>query len=389
MGVIQFGMVCILVSGIVVYCTACSIAVYGHFRRVKTVDDRYTPSVSIIIPARNEEQHIGFLLDDLIRQDYPAGDLQIVVVDDCSEDSTLEIVKRFMTLDKRINLLSTANSLSLYTHKKRAVYEGIMSTGSEIIVTTDADCRVYPGWISGMVKHFTPGVDLVAGAVSVEGGGLLGRFEALEFLGIQAMSSGLMIARFPVTCNGANLAYRRNAFERAGGFDGVGDIVSGDDDLLMQKIAEGDASRIVYAMERAVTVRTDAAGSPSEFLNQRVRWASKIGRYPSVPAIVLLSLIFIFLAVIPVWLLLASLHIVTFTPLLLVYGLKTAGDMLLTGYGVIKNGRPWLMLLFPFADILHVPYILAVTVRGFFGTFEWHGRQTGAVNIEYGNNPHD
>ncbi len=388
MGVIQYGMMCVLVCGIVVYCTACIVALAGHFRRVKTVDG-YTPSVSIIIPARNEEQQIGLLLDDLIRQDYPAGALQVVVVDDCSEDSTVEIVKRYMRQDKSIILRSTTNSQSFYTHKKKAVYEGIMATGSEIIVTTDADCRVYPGWISGMVKHFAPGVDLVAGSVSVEGGGLFGRFEALEFTGIQAMSSGLMNARFPATCNGANLAYRREAFERAGGFDGVGELVSGDDDLLMQKIADGDASRVVYTMEKAVTVRTDAASGPVEFLNQRVRWASKIGRYPSLPAIVLLSLIFSLFAVMPVWLILASLHVVTFTPLLIVCGLKAGGDMLLAGYGVIKNERPWLMLLFPFAEIVHVPYILGVTVRGFFGTFEWHGRQTGAVNIEYGNNPHD
>jgi len=388
MSVIQFGMVCILVCGIVVYCTACSIALAGHFRRIMAVEG-YSPSVSVIIPVRNEEQHIGLLLDDLIRQDYPAGGLQIVVVDDCSEDSTVEIVKRFMTLDTRINLLSTATFLSRYTHKKRAVYEGIMASSSEIIMTTDADCRVHPGWISGMVKHFAPGVDLVAGAVSVESGGLFGRFETLEFTGIQAMSSGLMNARFPVTCNGANLAYRREAFERVGGFDGVGDLVSGDDDLLMQKIADGDVSRVVYTMDKAVTVRTEAAGSPAEFLNQRVRWASKISRYPSLPAVVLLSMIFIFIAVIPVWLILASLHVVTFTPLLIVYGLKAAGDMLLTGYGVIKNGRPWLMLLFPFAEIMHVPYILGVTVKGFFGTFEWHGRQTGSVNLEYGNKSHD
>ena len=96
-----------------------------------------------------------------------------------------------------------------------------------------------------------------------------------------------------------------------------------------------------------------------------------------------------FFAVMPVWLILASLHVVTFTPLLIIYGLKVTCDMLLTGYCAIKNERPWLMLLFPFAEIIHVPYILGVSVRGFFGTFEWHGRQTGAVNIEYGNNPHD
>ena len=59
-----------------------------------------------------------------------------------------------------------------------------------------------------MVRYFVPGVDLVSGEVIVEGGGLLGRLEALESTGIQMMASGLMNNSFPITCNGANLAYR-------------------------------------------------------------------------------------------------------------------------------------------------------------------------------------
>ena len=386
--VLQYIMLCLLVGGSVVYCAACLIAFSGHFRRIRKVEG-FLPAVSIVISARNEEDHIGFLLDDLIHQDYPEDRIRIVVVDDCSVDGTVRIVKKFMVRDNRIQLCDTRNSLSQFSHKKRAVHEGIIATDSEIIMTTDADCRVSSGWVNGMIEHFVPGVDLVAGMVIVEGGGLFGCLEALEFTGIQAMASGLMNAGFPVTCNGANLAYRRGAFERVDGFDGVGNVVSGDDDLLMQKIAAGDASRVVYVMENATSVRTGAADNPSHFLNQRARWASKIVRYPSLPAVALMSAFFAFFAVIPLWLILAFLKVVGFTPLFIVYGFKITGDMLLTVYGVCKNRRPELMFIFPLAEIFHVPYILGVTVRGFFGLFEWHGRRTGSVNLEYGKNAHD
>jgi cellulose synthase/poly-beta-1,6-N-acetylglucosamine synthase-like glycosyltransferase len=225
--------------------------------------------------------------------------------------------------------------------------------------------------------------------VLVEGRGLFGWFQSLELTGIQSMAAGLMNAHFPITCNGANLAYRRSAFEQAGGFKGVETMVSGDDDLLMQKIARGDTARVVFVMDNETVVRTEAAEHRGQFFSQRARWASKVARYPSIPAVALMAVFFSFFCVIPVWLVLALLQKATFLPLILSFGLKTAGDLLLTGYGVIRTGRPELMLMFPLAEIIHVPYIIGVTLKGFFGSFEWRGRHTGAVSLEYGENTHD
>ena len=67
-----------------------------------------------------------------------------------------------MSHDSRIRLIDTHSSNSPYTHKKRAVHEGILASTGEIILTTDADCRVPAGWISGMMERLSSGVDLVA-----------------------------------------------------------------------------------------------------------------------------------------------------------------------------------------------------------------------------------
>ncbi len=371
-----------LIGGGAIYSLACFGAFAGLRRTPPTGGDGRSPKVAVIIAARNEEANIGKLLEDLLVQDYPADDLRIIPVDDRSEDGTDGIIRRYAERDPRILPARTKDSRSPYTHKKRAIHEGILSSASEIILTVDADCRVPRKWVSEIVRHFTPETELVAGAVMVEGHGIRAGLEALEFTGIQAMAAGMMNLGFPITCNGANLAYRRSSFERVDGFQGIGKLVSGDDDLLMQKIARGNASRVVFLTGKETAVRVNAAGSLRELLMKRVRWASKIKGYPSVPAIALLALFFIFFAAVPVGLVCAASGFTGFGPLAFGYGLKTAGDLLLTSRGLADMGMRRHLRLFPLAELLHAPYIIGVTLKGFFGGFEWRGRRTGAYSGE-------
>jgi len=378
----------VLLCGGLLYGAACAVALFGNLRP-RPRRTGHVPDVSVVIAARNEEEHIGELLNDLIGQDYPSGKLDIVVVDDCSADGTSGIVEHFSARDVRIRYIDVRQSDSPYSHKKRAIHAGVTSSGGDIILITDADCRVTPGWVSGMAGYFAVGIDLVAGAVIPVGGGISGRFEALEMAGIQAMSAGLMDAGFPVTCNGANLAYRREAFERVGGFDGIGRLVSGDDDLLMQKIARGNPSGVVYVTGADCAVRTRAGHGPVEYVNRRARWTSKILHYPSKAAVLMLAGFFVFFAAVPVGIVLAGAGMIGWGSLVWSLGLKAAGDALLTSRGVLSMKRPWLMALFPLAWIVHIPYIVTVVLKGVFGSFEWRGRLSAAVSAECGEQVHD
>jgi cellulose synthase/poly-beta-1,6-N-acetylglucosamine synthase-like glycosyltransferase len=367
----------ILVGGGAVYFTVCIISLLGLLRSYPTADAR-APAVSVIVAARNAEETIGSLLDDLLGQDYPTECVEILPVDDDSEDGTPGIIRSYACRDHRVKSVETPDSRSPLSHKKKAVYKGILSSHGEVVMTVDSDCRVPGGWIHGLMRHFTPGVELVAGEVRIEGKGLLAWLETLEFTGIQCMAAGLANMRFPVTCNGANLAYRRAAFERVRGFEGIGGFVSGDDDLLMQKIARGNPSRVVFAVGSETAVRVPAVASIREFLSKRSRWASKIRGYSSHSAVALLVLFFVFFAAVPVGLGCSLAGFSGYGALAAGYGLKTAGDALLTGYGLARAGKAGILLVFPLAELLHVPYILGVTLNGFFGRFEWRGRYTGA-----------
>ncbi len=372
----------ILVVGGTVYLAICLVALRGLFRSPlpsRRTDGR-TPRVSVIVAARNEQANIGNLLDDLLAQDYPAERMEVIAVDDCSEDNTQGIIASRVCRDRRVRYSDTRNSHSPYSHKKRAVHEGILSSEGDIILTIDADCRVSSSWIRGITSHFTDTVDLVAGRVVVEGQTLIGKFEALEFTGIQSMAAGLMNAGFPITCNGANLAYRRSAFQRVDGFGESGRMVSGDDDLLMQRIAGGNPQRVVFATGSETAVYVPDSGSVREFLSKRTRWASKIGAYPSKSALFLLGSIFFFFIAAPSALVALCAGRPLGIPLLIGYGMKMTGDLSLTAAALRSEGRLALLALFLPAEIVHVPYIIAVTLRGFFGTFEWHGRRTGACS---------
>ena len=86
-----------------------------------------------------------------------------------------------------------------------------------------------------------------------------------------------------------------------GGFEDIGQYVSGDDDLLMQKIASDNPRRVRYVTGLETAVHTEAVKDMGEFLARRTRWASKIGGYPSRAAVGLLTLFFFYFTAILLW----------------------------------------------------------------------------------------
>ncbi|MEI9943927.1 MAG: glycosyltransferase [Chitinophagaceae bacterium] len=97
---------------------------------------RSSIKISVIIPARNEEENIGKLLNALNEQTYPKESFEIIVVDDHSEDGTTNIVSTF----PRVKLISLKDD-NINSYKKKAIETGIAAATGELIVTTDADCE--------------------------------------------------------------------------------------------------------------------------------------------------------------------------------------------------------------------------------------------------------
>jgi cellulose synthase/poly-beta-1,6-N-acetylglucosamine synthase-like glycosyltransferase len=331
-------------------------------------------SVTVIVPARNEAQNITRCLKSLAQQSYP--NYKILVVDDHSTDATAEIVQSFAAKNSRIKLLKLNEIAPCPSPKKRAITRAIATSHSEILATIDADCEAPRAWLANLIAAFEPTVGLVAGPVLFhEEKNLFEKLQALEFLGLVTAGAGSLGAGKPIIANGANLAYRRAAFEAVNGFDGIDHLSSGDDDLLMQKIAYGTDWQVRFVPRDAI-VRTRPVSTLRQFLAQRIRWASKATIYDGLQIKFFLVATYLFYA-----LLFAS------APLSL--GGKMAPGILLP-VALAKMGMDWLVVrrggelflrndlrkYFVLAEFLQIPYILYVGAMGTLGKVDWKGRSS-------------
>jgi cellulose synthase/poly-beta-1,6-N-acetylglucosamine synthase-like glycosyltransferase len=251
------------------------------------------PRVSVVIPMHDEEALVAATLIALDAQDYP-GSWELVCVDDRSTDRTPEILQGFISRMPRMRVVRIDPSEPpVPSPKKRALSRGLESATGEILVTTDADCIPPPHWISTLVSFFQPGVDVVQGPKHCLGDGRsCHRYQRLETMAfVSAEAAGFSLGK-PFLASAPSLAYRKSAYEKAGGFRGLEGLISGDDDMLVHRMVRAGAG-VSYAMDASVSVATRPADTWNQVLNQRARWASNGSRYESIPYVALLVFVFL------------------------------------------------------------------------------------------------
>ncbi|MCR4439382.1 MAG: glycosyltransferase [bacterium] len=332
------------------------------------------PTVSVVVAARNEERQIGRCAAALLAQDYPRHRLQIVIVDDRSDDATAAIVERMAAGQEHLELVRLSSCPSNWSPKKHAIAAGVARCRGEVILCTDADCVPPPGWVSGMVSYFTPGVGLVAGFSPGSWGPrsrLLLRLMEMDDLALACVAAGSIGIGVPLTCSGANLAYRKEVYEEVGGFSGVEHLLSGDDDLFLHKV-RATSWRCRYARDAATIVPSGGPESFRQFRHQRTRHASKGFFYPAWLT-TLLILIYLFhcglMAAVPM----ALLGVIAPRVVALAFATAFVPEFLLVGYGAALFRRKRLCPYVPLAALLYIPYVVVFAVWGTFGKFAWKG----------------
>ncbi|MDZ7704725.1 MAG: glycosyltransferase [Trueperaceae bacterium] len=254
------------------------MVIVGMFRAQRRPYTDATPSVSVVIPAHNEEDKLGSTLASLSEQRY-SGKVEFVIVNDRSVDATGAIIDRFVEQDPRFRRLDVTEPSRRFAPKVNAVDHGIQGSSGTIIITSDADC-IYPeGWIHGLVSHFEPDVAMVIGHVeTTQPGDEVGpvqRFEAIDWLSLMLTARSLTHFGWKFASTANNQAYRRSAFEAIGGFGAGGRAPSGDEDVLTQRIGRLEGVRVVFASAPETRVLTQPMPSLGAFLNQRRRWVSR------------------------------------------------------------------------------------------------------------------
>lgn len=229
--------------------------------------------ISIVVATRNEAHNLKNLIDRLAQQDYPTTSFEVILVDDHSTDGTVELAK---VMKQSFDALRVVSLPSTLTGKKAALAHGIALAKGKIISTTDADCSVPVDWLRIINSTFKKTeTQMAIGLVAMAGESFFARWQAMEFASVIGTGAATLGLGFPTMCNGANLSFRKDAFEAVNGYEGNNHIASGDDEFLMRKIINRFPRSLALLNDPGSVVITQAQPSPSDFIRQRLRWAGK------------------------------------------------------------------------------------------------------------------
>ncbi|MFN0036514.1 MAG: glycosyltransferase [Saprospiraceae bacterium] len=362
-------------------------------------------SISVLIPARNEAANIGACLWSILDGSFPKNLLEVIVIDDFSEDGTWEVARGELQVASgggqvaggKLQVASdkwqVARVLRLADHlppearfcsnKKKAIELGVACAKGDIIVTTDADCVAPKDWLMLIAAHFDPTPTatcrrmLCAPVAFHREKNLLQKFQSLDFLGLMGITGAGAQLGWHRMANGANLAYRRQVFEAVGGYAGNEHLASGDDMFLVQKVAARWPGSVAFLKSREAAVLTEAAPDWRAFWQQRLRWGTKNAALPSWP--MRGSLLTVFLFCWSIWghLAFALAGIFSWQIFLFQIGTKAAFDFFFLSEMCRFFKRPDLLRWFLPSFLLHTAYIPIVgTASIFFKKYTWKGRLT-------------
>jgi cellulose synthase/poly-beta-1,6-N-acetylglucosamine synthase-like glycosyltransferase len=327
--------------------------------------------VSIVIPMRNEEAFIEATLNALSAQDY-AGEWEVIVVNDRSTDRSPEIVQAFCEKNSKFSMINISqNSPQIASPKKRALNAGFLAAKGEFLLLADADCVPPPNWLNSMAACFASGAHVVQGAKANNGGGsLLHAYQKLETLGWTLIEAAGFNRNRPLVASAASLGYSKDLFFKCGGFEGLYDIASGDDDMLIHRMAKIEGTKFAYNWDASAIMPTAPVDSWAALLQQRARWGSNGTRYENKAYSIFLFCIYAFF----VWLFISPFLCLLGMPVhyaTIPFLIKITSDFLLLFTGALRLKSLKLLWCLPFVEIIQIPLFVLAVPMGHLGLYKW------------------
>ena len=379
------------ITGVIVIClpalAACYAAMILYFTLplcrkpsvVAPAEDEL-PFVSVVVAARNEDRNIRRCLESILGQDYPAGLFEVIVSDDHSTDRTKAeaLLASNTNLAVRLTLLEAGAGDG--TGKKRAVERAVRAAKGTWILTTDADTRREAGWLRTMATEaLAPGTCMVLGPVRIEGVSCFGQVQALEFAGVMGLTAGSAGAGLPLMCNGANLMYRKEDFENAGGLGGSLRYSSGDDQFLLEAFRRKFGGKAIrFAMKRSAVISTDAEETVAGFMHQRMRWVSKSRGYRDPAVIAAGALTYLVQVVILLVAIAGCFHPALLLTALGCWGIKIVAELPLVTRTAIFLGIGKNLWYYVPAQLFQLVYVPVAGVAGLILPYRWKDRVISA-----------
>ena len=330
--------------------------------------------VSILIAARDEEKNIRSTIEAILAQNYPKELMEVIIVDDHSVDKTPDIIQSYE--NRGVKLIRLNESAVLNSYKKKALTEAIHLANGELMVATDADCQMGVNWLRTIVSLYEEqGFYLISSPVLYfKEKNVFEELQTLEFLYLIGLGGASIGNKQASTCNGANLAYKKEIFMELKGFQGIDNLASGDDELFLHKVAAEYPDKIGFCKSYEAVVYTEAKDSLSSFISQRKRWASKSTHYKRKSIVFLGIGIWLF----NVFLLLSLINAIFYSEYWIVvlscFSAKILAEFLFMLPMSKFFKRQGLLIYLPFLSFVHVFYLIYIGIAGNSGKYYWKGR---------------
>ena len=350
---------------------------YKNLIKEPNLNTSYRPFVSVVIASRNEAENIPHLLNYLTNQTYPKNLYEIIIVNDRSSDNSKNILEKYENKIENLKVITINNCPSIWSSKKWAIHNGIKNSKGKIILQTDADCSMEKDWINSMIAPF---IDKSVGLVSSLTP-LLSKnkniFKGLFLMDsiAQDIFSGYSIGKgLALSCNASSIAYRKSYFIDMKGYHQIKHIISGDDDLILHKLVHYIGCRVKFILHPDAAVFSNPPLTLMEFINQRMRYASKGAFYYQMNFIskeMKIILPFLYLInLLSVILIIKFCHTglgVYFFALLL----KIIPDYFIINPVYEQYKIKWDWISFITLEVLHPIYIVSFAIIGPIYKFEW------------------
>lgn len=325
--------------------------------------------ISIIIAARNEAQNLPRLLTSLAQLHPYSAAYEVIIVNDHSTDESMEILSNWEG-QFEIRVIDFQEELSGLVGKKAALQKGIDAASYDILAFTDADCIIPPTWLEEISRVMELDTDYLLGystilADETESSLTLVNFERSIYYVLAAAG---ISRRKPITASACNMIYRKSLFHNAGGFQGIGHLASGDDDLMLIKMMPS-IRKAIYNPAPAMQITCIEGNSIAKQYNKNIRRASKFRYHPAYLK-ALSFFVFLYFCLFYAALILLVAGRGDFL-LLGVVALKSMVELSISQRHLVMVHKTHLGILY-FAQIIIFPLqFIFYAIRGSLGKYQW------------------
>lgn len=262
----------IVIFFVLLYIFIISLLLFGAFKQSSTHSQKQELKLSLIIPAKDEAANIESCLHAILNQNYNLELLDILLMDDASEDETVQIAKKFQEKFPHFRIERVEQNETL-VGKSNGMDQGIEKAKHEIIVFCDADCEPNPDWLQTIANEFSDEISVVSGftLLKTKGAGLFAYLQNIDWIFLLGVGSSTVALNRPISCIGSNLAFRKRSYQEIGGYKSLEFSIT-EDLSLYKSMAKERKNKFAFPLDAASINWSQAMSSFKDFYKQRKRW---------------------------------------------------------------------------------------------------------------------